>query len=206
MKKTIPLIILLTSLVGNAQCPAPSNLTLTILNATSAQLSWTEYGAANTWEIAIIPDFNVGIPLPSDVLYITASNAFIITGLSPSMGCNVFFVRSACSATNVSAWITVGTLGCDTNTNNYLAALLSNDNFNFENSVLQIFPNPSTNIVQLKSNAQIDKITVFDSLGKIILIQTQNNNQIDVAHLSKGFYVIEVVAGNKKMYSKFIKE
>ena len=74
------------------------------------------------------------------------------------------------------------------------------------NSGLHLFPNPSKNIVQIKSNTKINKITVFDSLVKVILIQTQNNNEIDVENLSKGIYLIEVFSENEKKYRKFIKE
>lgn len=38
-------------------------------------------------------------------------------------------------------------------------------------------------MIQLKTNTKIDKITIFDSLGKKIFIQTQNNNEIDVENL-----------------------
>lgn len=189
MKKTITLLVLLAFFKGNTQCPAPSSLTFSIPDASSAQLSWTENGSATTWEVAIIPDFIVGTPLPSDGLYTTASNPFTVTGLSTVIGCTVFFVRSVCSATDVSPWVAVGSLGCSTNVFNYLATL-SNDSFSLkDNSGLQLFPNPSKNSIQLKSNTKIDKITIFDSLGKVILIQTQNNTEVNIEKLSKGIYI-----------------
>ncbi|RAR75726.1 T9SS type A sorting domain-containing protein [Flavobacterium aciduliphilum] len=205
MKKILPLITLLTCIICNAQCPAPSNFTLSILDATSAQLSWTENGIADTWEIAIIPDFIVGTPLPSDALYVTTSNPFIVTGLSQLSECNVFFVRSRCSATDVSPWAGLASFGCDAIVYNYLATL-SNDTFSLQdNSGLQLFPNPSNNIVQIKCNSIIDKIRLFDSLGKEILIQTQND-KINIENLSKGVYLIEVYTENKKLYRKLVKE
>lgn len=206
MKKIITLLVLLTFFKGNTQCPAPSNLILSIPNATSAQLTWTENGTANNWEIAIIPDFIVGTPLPSDVSYTTASNPFTITGLSPAMGCNVFFVRSACSATVVSTWVAVGTLGCSTDVYNYLATLSNNDfSINSDNNI-KVFPNPSSTIFKIVSDTYIDKITIFDTLGKEILTQTQNNNEVNIEKLSKGIYLIEITSENEKIYKKLIKE
>lgn len=207
MKKIITLITFLTYIIGNAQCPAPSNLTLSIPYPTAAQLSWTENGAATTWEIAVIPDFYVGVPLPSDVWAPASTNPFLLTNLPPAYGCYAFFVRSACSLTDVSPWVAVGSLGCSTNVYNHLATL-SNDSFslNTDNSDVQIFPNPSKNVVRIKSNSKIEKIAIFDSLGKVILIQTQNNNEIDVETLSKGIYLIEVITENEKIHRKFIKE
>jgi hypothetical protein len=205
MKKIIILLVLLTFYKGNTQCPAPSNLTLSSLTATTVELTWTENGTANTWETVVVPDFIVGTPLPTGGFIATTNNPFIFTGLTLS-GCNVFFVRSVCSATDVSPWVAVGTLGCDTNVYSYLATLSNNSFPGTANSGLQLFPNPSKNVFQLKSNSKIDKITVFDSLGKEILIQTQNNNDINVEKLSKGIYLIEVISENKKLYTKFIKE
>jgi hypothetical protein len=206
MKKIITLLILFTLFKGNTQCPTPSNLTYNYINPQDVQLSWTENGTATTWDITVIPDFNVGTPLPSDGWISAATNPFVVTGLSAVNGCYVFFVRSSCSLTNVSPWIGVGTLGCSANIYNYLDTL-SNDSFiNNDKYKLTVFPNPSKNIVQLKSNSKIDKITLFDTLGKAILIQTQNNNEIDLENLSKGVYLIEILTENEKIYKKFIKE
>jgi hypothetical protein len=205
MKKIITSIILFTNLIGNAQCLEPSNLTYNYINPQDIQLSWTENGTATTWDITVVPDFIVGTPLPSSGLYTTASNPFLLTGLSPAIGCSVFFIRSVCSATDVSPWVAVGTLGCSTNVYNYLATL-SNDSFSLNENKLLLFPNPSNNFVQIKSNSKIDKITLFDTFGKAILIQTQNNSEISVENLSKGIYIIEIFTENKKIYRKFIKE
>jgi hypothetical protein len=76
MKKTIPLIILLASLVGNAQCPAPSNLVYSTVNTQDAVLSWTENGTANTWDITVVPDFYVGAPQPT-AYYVSSTNPFV---------------------------------------------------------------------------------------------------------------------------------
>ena len=43
-------------------------------------------------------------------------------------------------------------------------------------------------------------------MGKVILEQTINTNQVNVAQLACGMYVIEAVSGNEKWVSKFIKE
>lgn len=205
MKKIITLIILLANLIGKAQCPAPSNLTISIPNATSAQLNWIENGTATAWEVAVVPDFYLGSPIPLNGI-IATSSSYLITGLPPAYGCYAFFVRSVCSATVVSPWAAVGSSGCSTNVFNYLVTL-SNDSFSFnENNGLQLFPNPTKNIIQLKINTKIDKITIFDSLGKAVLIQTRNNNEVDLENLSKGIYLIEVLTEVEKIYKKFIKE
>lgn len=203
MKKIITLIILFTNFIGNAQCPAPSNLVYSTVNTQDALLSWTENGTANTWDIAVIPDFYVGDPLPSNGWSTIYSNPFIYVDLPP--GCNVFFVRSVCSTTDISPWIAVASSHCPLSVFNYLATL-SNDSFSMDNENIKIFPNPSSNLIQITTNSKIDKITLFDTLGKEVLTQTQNNNEVNIEKLSKGLYIVEIFSKNEKVYKKMIKE
>ena len=125
MKKIITLLILITFFKGNAQCPAPSNLIYSTVNTSDALLSWTENGTATTWDIAVVPDFYVGAPLPSNGWVSASTNPFTYVGLPP--GCNVFFVRSVCSTTDVSPWTAVASSGCPINIINYLATLSNNN-------------------------------------------------------------------------------
>jgi hypothetical protein len=203
MKKIITLFVLLTFFKGFTQCPAPSNLILSSLTATTVNLTWTENGTATSWEVTVIPNFIVGTPLPTAGTT-AISNSYTFSDLTLS-GCNIFFVRSVCSATEVSPWVALATSGCDTNVYNYLATLSTNTH-NLENSAIQVYPNPSKNSVQIKSTSKIDKITVFDSLGKVILTQTQSTNEINLENFSKGIYFIEIFTESGKMYKKIIKE
>lgn len=206
MKKIIFLIILLANFIGNAQCPTPSNLTYNYINPNDVQLNWTENGTATTWDITVIPDFNVGTPLPSNGWISAATNPFVVTGLPPVNGCYVFFVRSVCSTTDVSSWIAIGSSSCTLNEFNYLATLSNNDfSINSDNNI-KIFPNPSSSIFKIVSDTNIDKITIFDTLGKEILTQSQNNNEVNIEKLSKGIYLIEITSENEKIYKKLIKE
>ena len=83
---------------------------------------------------------------------------------------------------------------------------LSNENFILNNNNFTLFPNPSKTIVQIKSKIPINSITLFDILGKAIVTQTQNTNEINVEQLPKGLYLLEVSIQNQKYYGKFIKE
>ena len=199
MKKLIILAILLANFVGNSQCSAPSNVNLinNIAFLNTAELSWTENGTATSWEIAVVPDFNVGSTIPTTGWIVATSNPFIVTGIPPSFDCYAFFVRSVCSSTDVSSWTGASSLGCSIVAYNWFLTL-SNDNFvtNSENNKLQIYPNPAKNIINIKYNSEIEKISIFDYLGKEILTQIQNNNEINVENLSKGIYTIEIQLEN----------
>jgi hypothetical protein len=207
MKKLYFLIILLTYFFGTAQCPAPTNLVVSGVTGTGVQLSWTESGTATQWEIAIIPDYVIGISQPT-VGAITSSNPFAITGLTPGM-CYVFYVRSICSSTDLSSWTAIAYTGCSAIVYNYIATLSNNNTFsNIDNKEITIYPNPTQKTLQLqtKTDNTIDKIIITDLSGKIILVQTQNTNQINVEQLSSGMYFMEAFSGEEKFTSKFIKE
>jgi hypothetical protein len=78
----------------------------------------------------------------------------------------------------------------------------------FASQELKIFPNPTKNILQLQTanNGSLDKITITDLTGKIILIQTTNTAQINVEPLASGMYILEATSGEAKYSSKFVKE
>jgi hypothetical protein len=75
------------------------------------------------------------------------------------------------------------------------------------NSV-NLYPNPTKDkiVLQLNNNREVAKIIITDLTGKIVVQQTQNTTQIDVAHLARGIYIVEAYSGKDKWTSKFIKE
>jgi hypothetical protein len=78
---------------------------------------------------------------------------------------------------------------------------------NNENKI-SIFPNPTKNIlnINLNNNLSIQKTIVTDMVGKILINQSSNSNQINTENLLAGTYLIQVFSGENKYHSKFIKE
>ena len=140
--------------------------------------------------------------MPNHGSHSSPSTTFLCVAIP--LGCNVFFIRAVCSATEVSPWVAVASSACSSEVGDYLETL-SADSFS-EKSAFTIFPNPTKNLLQIKSNSEIEKIRIIDSLGKILLVQTQNNTEINVEHLSKGIYMLEISTGDGKIFRKFIKE
>ena len=85
------------------------------------------------------------------------------------------------------------------------AALGLND---YSKSEIKLYPNPTISILYLSINDGIclDKITILDITGKIVLEQTTSTNTINVEKLASGVYVIKGFSGNEQFTSKFIKE
>jgi uncharacterized protein (TIGR02145 family) len=73
---------------------------------------------------------------------------------------------------------------------------------------VKLYPNPATNTLHLQTanNSNPEKITITDLTGKVVLIQTTNTTQVNVASLASGLYVMEAVSGQEKFTSKFIKD
>jgi uncharacterized protein (TIGR02145 family) len=78
----------------------------------------------------------------------------------------------------------------------------------FSKNSIKLFPNPTHSNLNLSINdgTIIDKITIVDITGKVVLVQTENISIINVEKLAKGVYVLTAYAGDNKYQEKFIKE
>ena len=86
----------------------------------------------------------------------------------------------------------------------YDFVLGSEDGFIANNS-LQIFPNPTNNILHIQVPFAMEKIVVYQSNGKLAL-ETKASETIDVTSLSEGLYLLEVWnKEGKRVVKKFEK-
>lgn len=70
-----------------------------------------------------------------------------------------------------------------------------------------IFPNPIQDILNIQTNEIITEASVYDMVGKKMIVNQISINSIDVSNLSQGIYIIKIVGENDKTFStKFIKE
>ena len=109
---------------------------------------------------------------------------------------------------------TYGSLGDGTNTNRTVftpltcpTSVLQTEAFEAKTG-FAIYPNPVSSIlnIQTSNNVAITKITISDLTGKVMLTQTRNTNQVDVATLANGIYIIEAISEADKFTSKLIKK
>lgn len=79
--------------------------------------------------------------------------------------------------------------------------LNSND---YEKSNISIFPNPTSSYINLSLlTKKINRVALFDSLGKEINIKLKQN-RIDISHLSDGVYFIKVYDNDNNVHIKKI--
>jgi uncharacterized delta-60 repeat protein len=78
----------------------------------------------------------------------------------------------------------------------------------FDKNEMIIYPNPVKNLLNLSmnENVTIDRTTILDITGKVVLEQTKNISTINVEKLAKGVYILTIYARDKKYQEKFIKE
>jgi uncharacterized delta-60 repeat protein len=78
----------------------------------------------------------------------------------------------------------------------------------FSNTSLKLYPNPTQSILNIQTfnSALLDKITISDLTGKIVIEQTQNTNQVSVEKLASGVYILNGYSEGNKFQEKFVKE
>jgi hypothetical protein len=71
-----------------------------------------------------------------------------------------------------------------------------------------MYPNPSKDILNLYSEVIIDTVTIYNTLGQLLVTQTSGNTQeaINVSSLPKGVYILTAQSGSEVITKQFIKE
>jgi hypothetical protein len=134
----------------------------------------------------------------------------------PGDGSGNYWSQQDClnDCTAPATWDCDATLGCiDPGDGSGLYASLSgcqaNCNVtaveNTEIKNLEIYPNPVNNTLHISFDKKIDKIEIFDNLGRIMLSKNNPNSQINVEHLADGVYSIAIIYNGNRIIKKFIK-
>jgi len=66
------------------------------------------------------------------------------------------------------------------------------------------FQNPANDYVYIHSKIAIDKVEIYNMLGKLVSSTTIDTNNVDIKDLSKGIYLLTVYSGNQKGVKKLI--
>ena len=89
------------------------------------------------------------------------------------------------------------------------AFLTSGVTKNLKNSSLVVYPNPVSEVFQIKGFSTEENVTIkiYDTVGNVVLTQENTGNllNVNVAHLTKGTYFVEITAGKEHAGKKLIK-
>jgi hypothetical protein len=72
-----------------------------------------------------------------------------------------------------------------------------------ETTEIFVYPNPTSEFINITSTKTIDKTELYDLLGKRVL-QTAQTNQIKINHLPNGVYLLKVFADGKSITKKVV--
>ena len=77
----------------------------------------------------------------------------------------------------------------------------------FTEDKFSVYPNPVKDILNIESAASVDKITVYDVLGKVVLQEKPGkiSPTVNMGSLSSGTYMVKVTIGNNSKIVKIVK-
>lgn len=78
-----------------------------------------------------------------------------------------------------------------------------------EEQGLEIFPNPATDVLQIKTNQQMQSVKVFSMLGQLLIATnhlTATESNLDISNLQTGTYVLKISTIKGEMVEKLVVE
>ncbi|KNB61898.1 Por secretion system C-terminal sorting domain-containing protein [Chryseobacterium piscicola] len=84
------------------------------------------------------------------------------------------------------------------------ADLLSTSENNY-NDKIDVYPNPTSDFINIKIKEVVKSIEIFDLSGKLILKDVSGKKEISISHLQNGSYILKVNTKESAYTKKFIK-
>ncbi|MHB0755114.1 family 16 glycosylhydrolase [Polaribacter sp. M15] len=72
------------------------------------------------------------------------------------------------------------------------------------NDKFTIYPNPSSSIIHIKTDEDIDNIEIYSTIGKRVFTKKMNFEKIDISSLNSGLYFVKIYNGKKVATQKII--
>lgn len=93
-------------------------------------------------------------------------------------------------------------------TNNYTTQIEGNLSSieELQNSLIQVYPNPTKGVLNIISNDLISKIEIFDMKGRILFVFGNPKDFIDISSLSNGIYITKIHTDKGVFSYKVIKQ
>lgn len=109
-----------------------------------------------------------------------------------------------CNVSDSASCILNGT----SNSITFAVSALSVKEYKEENSLIKIFPNPTSNILNIQSNSKIKLIELIDTNGRIIknFHQDSKNANINLEKMTKGIYFVRISSESGTSIQKVIRK
>ncbi len=179
-------------------CPVPAGLSIASCTTPGTSiLSWTGNACASSYQVLVQDQTIMGSPW---IQYPVISNSISIS--TTTANGYIFKVRSRCPSgagfTN-SAWSSISSFtGC---------RLEGEEQLDESATSFQIYPNPATNQLTIKSITKNVTITIFDITGKIVITDYNADYGMDlaIAELQNGIYFIKMESDGHSETKTFVK-
>lgn len=168
-----------------------------VSNGTNEQLilGFTNQGSNNTSTIILQKVENSTFTACDIVLSHSFSNG---NQVMPTPDTSVFTASTALTTIDIPIQKT----NSITVINEYCNIPLSIKNV-LDKSEIQIYPIPSSDYIEIKSEAVIKEINIYDLNGKLLIKSQQS--KINISSLSKNTYIIEIIGAEETLTRKIIK-
>ena len=172
-------------------CVTPTNLQVTNISATSAEVSWAAGGDEESWVVEYKLQTESGWQVQS-----VNEPQVTLADLTPGSAYQVR-VKAVCADMESEYANTSFTTSVGINEVNNLA-----------NSIT-LMPNPADHHINIhiQSNVQVDKIEIYNAMGQWIqTVQLQNQQaHVNLENMSAGMYFVRVYSDRSVVTKKFIK-
>ena len=71
-------------------------------------------------------------------------------------------------------------------------------------SDIKVFPNPANSIININSKVLVDRVEVYDILGKLMFSESKNTKNLDVSSLKSGLYILNIYSESYKIVKKIV--
>ena len=172
-------------------CPTPTNVTVSNITETTADISWTQVpGTANSWDLNYKES-----GASSWYTVTTSSNPFTLAGLTSGSSYDV----------QVIAHCTNGVMSDPSATYNFMTVGI--DDHTLDNSVT-VYPNPTSGLIQIENGEwRMENVEVYDVYGKLLSTVEvfSNNATLDLSGYAKGTYFVRVTTEKGVVTKRVVK-
>jgi len=170
---------------------------------------------ADSIKINVNPLPSVSVTAPVDSVCL--NSGIFALGITPAGGTlsgngivgQIFVPETAGLGTHEITYTVTDSNGCTNTDTTYITVhLCLGISESSKLNVLNVYPNPATDVINISSSGKISGFTIYSVTGQVvknITMQAANKTAIDISNLSPGFYVLGVQSGNNVQFVKIFK-
>ena len=149
--------------------------------------------------------FNIGIFFLSTLSFSQSIEKFSIDSGGASASAGGIQILYTIGEVNVQEYSTSTLSVSEGFINSYDSSTLAIDDFEISDNSIIMYPNPTAEFINISSNQAVEKVEIFDLLGKEVL-NTTVTNEIKITHLPTGMYLVKVYAEKGTITKKIVIE